>query len=170
MAKADITLARVREVIHYNPESGIVTWIKPSGRRVKPGDVCDTKHEAGYFVVSIDGARYMLHRLIFFYMTGRWPAADLDHRDGNRVNNAWANLREATRSQNLENLASARSHNKLGVLGVFVDKRNGKRGAGTKYVARIVVNGKRKHLGTFPSIEEAQAVYQQAKRLHHFVP
>lgn len=79
----------------------------------------------------------------------------VDHRDTNGLNNAWSNLRAATKSQNNANTRTAKN-NKAGVKGVMRDKH------GRRWVAQIKPGGKSMHLGTFDTQEEASAAYGAA--------
>jgi hypothetical protein len=88
-------------------------------------------------------------------MTGSWPLIDVDHRDTNRGNDRWENLRLATSSQNAAN-GKLRSTNKSGAKGVHYDKARG------KWVARTMKDYRHIFLGRFGSIEEAQAAYAAA--------
>lgn len=166
MTTDNLTAARLREVLEYNPETGVFTWIKPSGRRVKVGDVAGARRPdkpgggGGYRTIQIDGTRYYAHRLVWFYMTGEWPAADVDHRFGMRDDNRWSELREASRSVNLQNQRTARG--RVGLLGVCEYPA----GSG-KFRAQISAGGKCVFLGTFLVPEHAHAAYVEAKRRMH---
>ncbi len=164
MAKADLTAARLREVLHYDPATGIFTWVRPTGRRAKIGDAAGSAEGRGYWAIRIDCERYKAHRLAWLYQYGEWPLGDLDHINGDKRDNRIANLREASRSTNIQNLRAAKSHNSSGFLGVILDrsKKTAKR-----YTARIVHNGKQHSLGYYNTPEEAHAVYLEAKRKHH---
>jgi hypothetical protein len=98
-------------------------------------------------------------RLAWFYTTGAWPKDQIDHIDGNKSNNRFANLREATPSQNTQNQRRAMRTNKLGILGVIL--------ARGKFRAQIWFDGKNKFLGYFATAEAAHAAYLAAKRKFH---
>ena len=101
------------------------------------------------------------HRLAFLYMTGRFPKVDVDHEDTIKHHNWWSNLREATRSQNMQNQRKSQLNNKLGLLGVH--SQNG------KFIAQIGINGKQTYIGNFNTPEEAHIAYLNAKReLHEY--
>jgi hypothetical protein len=107
----------------------------------------------GYVLVGVDGPQYLAHRLAWLYMTGAWPDAEVDHIDGNRANNAWSNLRLASRSQNIAN-SGLRVTNTTGFKGVFKARK--------KFNAKITVNYKSVNLGNFDTKEEASAAYKRA--------
>lgn len=161
MSKQDkITAAFLRELFHYDPETGVFTRIVTrQGQGARAGDVAGTLKPSGYLTIWICGANHMAHRLAWLYVHGTWPAHEIDHIDGNRANNAIANLRDVTRSVNHENLRRARSDSAHGFLGVspFFGK----------WKSRITVNGKFQHLGVYDTPEEAHAVYLEAKRRLH---
>lgn len=162
-----LTQARLCELFHYDPLTGVMSRRIAVGHRGrhKAGAIvgCPQK-EGGHLVVRVDGTLYLLHRLAWFYMTGEWPADQVDHEDLNKQNNIWTNLREATDAEQRQNMPMQRN-NKSGHIGVSWDKSEG------KWRAAIVVAGKQTHLGRFVKIEDAIAAYAKAKvELHPFSP
>lgn len=151
----------VRERFHYDPATGIFTRAV-TARRWRAGSVVTGTVSHGYVRIWVDGKQISAHRLAWAWMNGEWPRSDIDHIDGNRANNAWANLREVDRSTNLENIHRAKSHNRsTGLLGAYHSPSPG------RFVSRIQVKGKTKTLGSFGSAEEANAAYLAAKRELH---
>ena len=155
---------RVREVFSYDPATGELRWRRrphPAAWKVIVGEIAGWMGSEGYREVQLDGASYKVHRLIWLYTTGIWPTHALDHRNGIRDDNRFENLRQATRTQNGQNQNHPHRHGSSGFLGV--NRCN------DGWQARITVEGKRRHLGTFHTPEEAHAVYVEAKReLHPF--
>lgn len=153
--KPELTQERLKEVLNYDPETGVFTR--------KEGKEAGSVYNHGYRMISIDGKRYMAHRLAWLYMTGSMPIKCIDHKDCIKTNNAFKNLRETTTIQNAQNVRSASSNNTHGFLGVSFNKVIG------KYFSRIHLNGKSNYLGVFNTPEEAHAAYIAAKReLHEF--
>jgi hypothetical protein len=118
-----------------------------------PGDRAGSLYSNGYRNITIDGKRYGEHRLAFLYMTGKWPAKLVDHRDLNPSNNGWDNLRSANWSQNN---ANKHTRNRLGAKGVKQHATSG------RFEASIRIAGKRRYLGTFDTVAEAAAAYATA--------
>jgi hypothetical protein len=87
------------------------------------------------------------------FVTGRVPPLHLDHKNRDKTDNSWDNLREATPSQNQGNRARIRLSGLKGAL----FRRN-------KFEAAITVGGKKRYLGTFVTAEEAHAAYCAAAR------
>jgi len=148
-----VTEDRIKQVLHYDPETGVFTW-RCSRGRAKAGDKAGADHHSGYWRIRIDDGLHNAHRLAWLYMTGAWPVADIDHINGDRADNRFANLREATRSQNLVN--RDRSENR-GIRPTV----NGKR-----WRAEITVKRKPIHLGTFDTKEEASRAFAEASKYH----
>lgn len=149
-----LTAERLREILHYDPETGLFTWCAHTTprHRTTGGQIAGRRQSRGYIQITIDGRCYVAHRLAWFYITGSWPAAEIDHINGIRDDNRFVNLREATRAQNMAN--SRRLHsNTSGFKGVSFDKRDG------RWRAYIRGNQRRHHLGSFDTPEEAHAAY-----------
>jgi hypothetical protein len=150
----------LKRLLHYDPQTGAWTWLARSGpgSHVRPGDVAGTVNKAGYLRIRVMSVFYMGHRLAWFYMTGEWPAAEVDHRDCDPSNIRWDNLREATSSQNGAN-KRVYANNALGIKGVTA-----RRG---RYRAVIKKDGRVIHIGMFDTIEQAAAAYaDRAKAMH----
>jgi HNH endonuclease/AP2 domain len=159
-SNADITLGRLRELLHYNPETGSFIWKIATSNRGAVGTVAGYMLNTGYRSITLDGKTYLAHRLAWFYVNGEWPEGDLDHINLDKDDNSIANLRPATRSQNMSN-GSLRKDNKSGITGVTWFKSS------QKWRASIQKDGKSYHIGLFDTVEEAAKAYAEvAKNLH----
>lgn len=136
-----LTQARLKEAVRYDPQSGLFFWRISAGNRAD-GSLAGDLMQNGYVFIQIDGERYLGHVLAWLYMTGEWPTKQIDHRDAHRSNNAFTNLRLATRAQQAHN-ARKRKDNTSGFKGVSLHKATG------KWYARIMVEGKALSLGLF---------------------
>lgn len=153
--------ARLLEMLKYNKSTGIFTWrIRPSNR-VRIGDQAGSVATKGYIVIRIDTVNYKAHRLAWFYVNGTWPTGEIDHRDGRTANNRWRNLRDGSKSLNMQNMKRATSRNKSGFLGVTTASNC------PKFHARIRIKGVSTYLGIFDTPEQAHQCYLDAKRKHH---
>lgn len=111
------TLERVRELLSYDPETGVLIRLITTSNRVPKGTVAGRNNGNGYLRIMMDGYTDYAHRIAWFHFYGEWPEYEIDHRDGDGTNNRISNLREATPTQNRQNL-SLRSTNKSGMTGV----------------------------------------------------
>ncbi len=160
ISRETLELARLKELLHYDPESGIFTWIKSNSNTSPVGTIAGRGiNPEGYRQIQIDGHSFKAHRLAWFYVYGKWPE-QIDHLNGVRDDNRIINLRDATPQINSQNQRGAIKNNKSGFLGVFPHKNGG-------FVAKIKVDKKNKYLGRFATAEEAHAVYVLAKRQFH---
>jgi hypothetical protein len=157
-----ITQLRLKELLDYNPDTGIFVW-KVARQRIRVGSVAGTKNQDGYIEIKIKGKIYKAHRLAWLYIYGVWPA-EIDHRFHDRSDNRIAELRDVTESGNQQNLIKATVRSVSGLLGVCCSVyKNGK----PRYQAMIMVKNKGKYLGTYPTPEAAHQAYLVAKRALH---
>lgn len=154
-----ITALRLRELLDYDPMTGIFTW-----RRQKQGLTsangprnrwankrAGAMTVQGYYIVSVDNERLRTCRLAWLYMTGQWPSEHIDHINGNPADDRWSNLRECSRSENMSNAKLLRLNNTSGARGVSWNKRLG------KWHARVSFERQLHHCGYFDTFEEAVA-------------
>ena len=155
---------RLRQVLDYDPATGVFRWKTQLSPRGAVGSVAGRAKPCGYRQISIDKKLYYAHRLAWLYVTGKWPVDQIDHIDGRRSHNAFANLRECVQTQNNQNQAKL-SRNSTGELGVTWDKQK------NKYRAQIGVSGRNLNLGLHATVEKAAIAYSEAKaQLHTFSP
>lgn len=157
----------LKELMHYEPSTGIFTRLKSNNGFVKIGDEVGWTAGHGhtdlcYRSTEINRRKYLLHRLAFLYMTGKMPDLHIDHIDHNGLNNRWANLRQVTRSENLRN-SRLSVNNKSGNKGVSFYIRNG------KWRAAINADGKKRHLGYFIDKQDAINARKEAERKYYEV-
>ena len=130
MAKTDLTADRLRELLHYDPDTGVFTRRVATAPCVRIGDIAGCfDNSNGYLKIGVDGRQRYAHRLAWLYANGTFPVFDIDHLNGIRTDNTLLNLRDVPRKQNIENVKIARTTNKLGVLGVFLLVNSSPRGS-----------------------------------------
>ena len=175
--KTTLTQERLKELLRYDPETGVFTWLPRSveqfsdtkrfkaktnwarwntlyeGQRAG----CLRDNEDNSVVIRVDGRTYLSHRLAWLYMIGGWPKQEIDHKDLDRQNNDWSNLREATRAEQMAN-RSVLPQSAIGLKGV--EPR------GRRFRAYINVNRKRVYLGNYDTIDEASSAYMAAAIKH----
>ena len=144
----DITAEKLRELLHYDHETGIFTWKVRTPNQINIGDVAGCPTGNGYLRIKVQSRPYKAHRLAWLYMYGTWPEDQIDHINRIRTDNRIANLRAVTSKQNQQN-AGKRSDNTSGHPGVCWNKQH------SKWVANIRHNQKLIHLGCYSTIEEA---------------
>jgi hypothetical protein len=145
----DVTAERLRELFIYDELHGIFLRRVTSGGQTK-GTIAGTLRKDGYIDIRVNHYKHLAHRLAWLYVYGEWPKEWLDHINGNRALNAMSNLREVTHAQNTQN-ARVKKNSGTGVKGVHQRK--------DRYHAHIHVEGKRRHLGSFATIQEAAEAY-----------
>ena len=159
MAAADLTAERLREILHYDPETGIFTWRVRTSRCVKIGSECSHRGSIGYVVIQILSTPYSAHRLAWLHVTGSWPIGVIDHINGVRDDNRFCNLRDVSNTENLQNRRRPNKNTSSGFLGVHR--------VADAWVAQIGVNGRNTHIGIFKTPELAHAAYIEAKKNLH---
>jgi hypothetical protein len=159
-----LTAERARELLSYDPETGVLRWRLDRGGKARAGTVAGYLNTNGHRQLEVDGVAYLTHRVIWLMAYGRWPATGTDHRNGKRDDNRLLNIREATQGENAQNYAIPIT-NSSGFLGVSRHKRSG------KWHANIKVRRRQHFLGSFDAPEDAHAAYLAAKaKLHLFQP
>lgn len=159
----ELTAEQLREILHYDPETGIFTWKVRTSRRVKVGDVAGCTGGNGYLRIRVCSRKYQAHRLAWLYVNGTWPKDQLDHINRNRSDNRISNLRDVTNKQNHQNRSKS-SNNTSGHPGVSWHKRY------SKWQARIRHNYKLIHLGYFDTKEEALSARKAAEKFYWATP
>lgn len=177
--KSKLTQEIVRELLDYDPVAGTSTWrhralhwfascrsqrswnarfagklafttigISSYGRECYPVSVilCERGHSA--------------HRIAFLYMTGRW-SVEVDHKNRNKLDFRWRNLREVTRAQNMQNKDIGKA-NTSGRVGVRKHHVHG------KFEARITVRGKTIQLGVFSAFADAVKAREDGEAKYKF--
>lgn len=151
--RSDISSEELHRILEYDPITGYFTWkVRTSNLRV--GDRAGSNGVGVYRQIRIAGNCYLASRLAWLYMTGEWPEDEIDHKDTNRSNDAWGNLRPATTIQNLANRSRGRN-NKSGYKGVSWSEKK-------KWRAVIGIDNKMVHLGYFDDPKLAHDAYMAA--------
>ncbi len=150
----------VRERLDYDPVTGIFRW-KVSASRVNIGDQAGS-HARKYILIGMRWyGQLFAHRLAWLHFYGKAPAGEIDHIDGNPANNAIANLREATSSQQKMN-KRVQSNNRSGLKGAYFHAcRTGK-----QWRSQIKVGRRLIFLGYFDTAEQAHDAYTAASKVH----
>lgn len=163
----------LHEKYECDPEAGMLTHKFRAG--ATPGErmfnscfagrrAAGSPQTGGYLQLRLtdiqgNGRNVLVHRIIWAMTTGEWPADQLDHRDTNKQNNAFANLRECGNAENKRN-SLPRRDNKVGLKGVSKESR------GNKFAAQICVDGQVTHIGTFADPRDAARAYDCAANQH----
>lgn len=153
------SIERVRELLTYEPDTGILRWRVTLGSRAAAGqEAGGVDKSTGYHRVVIDKRLLLSHHVAWAWTTGEWPT-QVDHVHGKEAGNGWKNLRVSTQSQNMAN-AGIFSHNTSGFKGVSWHKVTG------KWQSQIRVKGKQMCLGFYATKEEAAEAYAAAATKH----
>jgi hypothetical protein len=152
---------QLKELLDYNPNTGLFTWKISPSNSIKPNQTAGTCNTNGHVQIKIFGQRYFAHRLAWFFVNGKWPNSIIDHINGVRDDNRIDNLRQVTAHENMQNQTKPHSRTQSGYLGVSWIKSRG------KWQAGIGANGKYKFLGYFDDPKSAHVEYLKAKKIYH---
>lgn len=165
----------LKECFTYDSATGVLTWEKrplshfktKRGMRIFntrfAGNAVGASNGRGYLQARIGDKLYLAHRIIWALQTGAWPVDEIDHIDGDRVNNRFANLRAVSRAENMLN-KKRYACNTSGTTGVLWTKTSG------KWRSRIKVAGRDKHLGYFTNKSDAVAAREAASITYGYHP
>lgn len=157
MFNKDLTAEQLRELLDYDPETGIFKW-RVSRKGVTAGTTAGCCSGKGYIQIRLLYRRYYAHRLAWLHFYGGWPPGEVDHVNLSKNDNRIINLRIATRAQNIAN-SNARLKNKV--------QRKGVKKINNRYVARIYIAGEEKYLGIFKTLQEAGDAYDKAAAMEY---
>lgn len=150
-----------REYIDYNPDTGEFIWKKRASQRAIIGRKAGCLNNQGYLAIMLKGKTMQAHRIAFALMTGKWPDYQIDHINGDRSDNRWANLREANWLINSKNRKTPIT-NTSGVMGLQWNRKI------NKWMAKITNKGKQYHLGCFENKQDAIKARKDAERRFGF--
>lgn len=159
MAKK-LDIDRLKELLSYDPATGVFSWRVSRGRTAKAGDTAGTVNADGYIQIVVSGDFYYAHRLAWAFSSGADEPVEIDHRNGVPSDNRLKNLRPATSSQNKMN-TSIRRDNRSGVKGVSWDKRR------SRWVGRVKVAGRYVLRQSFDCLDDAASAVAEARTKHH---
>lgn len=145
----------LKELLEYNPATGEFFWRVSNSPGVKIGDIAGSVYANGYRYIQVEGLDYRVGRLAWYFVTGEDPLDFIDHKNGQRDDNRFENLRVATNSQNQANRGIPKN-NTSGVKGVRWQSSRG------KWIAMITIHGKAINLGCYDSIVDAAKAYRNA--------
>lgn len=149
----------IRSLIDYDPHEGTFTWKVSLSNRTPVGST-SRPNSSGYVTITINGYPIRGHRVAWILTTGEWPSGEVDHKDLDKGNNKWENLRLSTSSQNVWN-SPKRANNRSGFKGVWLNKNTG------RYQANIKKFYKKYSLGAYATAAEAHEAYLNASKLLH---
>lgn len=143
-----ITQKRLKELLHYDPETGVFTRKHRSSNRINVGDAAGCIHHSGYRHIRVEGKTYIAHRLAWLFIDGYMPEFQIDHLNGIRDDNRFKNLRHVSNICNAQN-AKISSNNTSSFPGVIWNKKN------KKWVAKARINYIYVYLGSYENILDA---------------
>jgi hypothetical protein len=158
MSQEELDDAYIREHLSYDEKTGNLFWIKNPRNKKIIGDVAGALNSEGYLHITANMKRYKAHRIAWFLSKGYWPNNYIDHINGIKTDNRISNLRVVTHRENMRNTTAYKT-SKTGVKGVVL--------VGNSYIAKIGVNYKNVHIGSFKTLYEAKKAYEDAAlKLH----
>lgn len=168
--KNAISYIAVREKFNYDKETGILSWRNdsgmgaryPAGSEVGSVDLSGPKLTKSYRRVNLGGTHFYVHRVIWVWVAGVQPENEIDHIDGNGLNNKWENLRSVSRLQNAKN-RRINTNNTSGTAGITYRKDS------DRWRARIAVDGKVIFLGSYDDKQDAINARKEAERKYYEV-
>jgi hypothetical protein len=167
MANCDLTAERLRELLNYDPETGVFTWrAARNSNRAPEGKIAGwiespQKYGKQRRSIEVDQRNYKAHRLAWLYMNGEWPKRVVDHINGDSLDNRIANLRDVSQLTNIQNERAGRRNSRSGLIGAHWVARDSTWSSHIKYAGRLL------SLGRFETPEAAHAAYLEAKRRLH---
>ncbi len=155
-----LTAQKLREILHYDPDTGVWTWLVALSSTRGIGSIAGTVSVHGYRIITYRGEKYRSGKLAWLYMTGEWPTQEIDHDDRDKLNDRWGNLFDRSRSQNALN-RDLQSNNFSGTRGIHFDTVRG------KWNVQVKKDNVTHYIGRYDDYDEAVAARDEAaSRLH----
>lgn len=147
-------IEELRNTFEYHPAGYL--------NRKKNGKLCGLRANTtvGYAAVGVGKRKLLAHRVIYAIVTGKMPEGQIDHINGNRVDNRIENLRDVSRSENLHN-SKVPKNNSSGFPGVSWHAQH------QKWRTQICIDNRNIHLGYFKDFEDAVQARKMAKIKYH---
>jgi len=146
--KKQISQEYLKKLLAYDDKTGNFVWIAKRKGNKGVGTIANSKMKDGYKRITIDGKAYLQHFLAWIYVFGKAPSNQIDHINHDKSDNRICNLRDVTQSENQRN-RRLNKNSTSGVCGVGWHKTN------KIWEARIKINGKQKHIGSFKNFYDA---------------
>jgi hypothetical protein len=147
-----VNIPKLKEILNYNPASGLFTWMVDFKNHVKKGRIAGSisKHaNKNYICIHYNKYSHPAHILAWIFMTGKTPNNYIDHINGVGTDNRWCNLRDVSQSENMKNRAMAPITSLSGITGVRHTRRS------KKWVAKIYPNNQYIYIGSFSTKKAA---------------
>lgn len=158
----DLLRAAISQRLRYDRKTGDFVWVNNLSHPRKNGQVAGYVATCGRRIIWLAGSRFLAHRLVWFHCKGTWPNGQIDHINGNPLDNRVQNLRDVDAKTNRQNQRKAAKSNSTGYLGVRYDKKT------QTYFGRLTINGKEVVVGWGSQTPfDAHVAYVMAKRQHH---
>lgn len=152
---------RLKELLDYDPITGILTWKNHKNRTDLNGKPCGhARNKDGHLSCEINSIKYFAHRIIYKWMTGEDPVI-MDHINGKGDDNRWHNLRNVTHRENSLN-SKLPIDNKSGCAGVYYHEKQ------ERWHANVRQFGKSIHLGSYKDKETAVSVRKAVNKILGF--
>lgn len=148
--------------LSYNPSTGSLTWAV-SAAGIRKGAQAGSVSRYGYRVINLGHRPYRVCRLVWFLTYGEWPNGEIDHINGDKLDDRLSNLRVVDRAGNAQNMpSSAQANNRsCGLRGVTWNKQH------RRWQAKLMANKVMHHVGYFATPEAAHEAYMVLKRRLH---
>lgn len=166
----DFLLLLINKYLHYDPDTGVLTWKLDVGCRkdILAGTIAGSINYVGSTklprrIITLKGRRYYAHKLAVLITSGFYPKHQVDHIDHDTLNNRIDNLRVVTNIVNCKNKSKSKA-NTSGVTGVYFCRSK------QRWLAKIGVEYKLINIGHYDSFEEAVAARKEAEVHHGFHP
>lgn len=161
--REDLTQDILESVLSYNKDSGDFVWKKSVSQSCRKGSKAGTVSDGkgtNYITISISRNFFYAHRLAWLYVTGEWPENQIDHINGNGMDNRWVNLRLANFTENACNVG-LRKNNTSGYKNVTWDKTC------NKWLVQIQKDYVVRYAGWFDNLQDAVQISKVKRQEIH---